>query len=485
MLFFGASPQKLSGVSYLWRNNPYNRMNDMKKSILTAACASAMLAASAQQLTENDLAQIRASFAATPENIALQNAVSNESNLRKLALNRSLQGQIDHLFKYRVAVKGITDQKQSGRCWMFTSMNVLRPDVMKRLGVTDFDFSHNFCYFWDLFEKSNLFLENAIATADRPLTDRDVEFFFKSPIDDGGVWNLFYNVAEKYGVVPREVMPETAHSNNTAQMRSILKELLRRGGIELRGMVHEGAQRDQLTEAKTRTLKEVYRILSLCLGVPPTEFEWRYRTESGEIRTVRTTPQEFYKSCIPDDYNPTDYVMIMNDPTREYYKVYEIGNYRNTVEGINWTYLNLPNEVIKRAAVASIKGGEPMYASCDIVQYDPATGICDPNMFDYRSLFGVSLDMDKRDRILTRQSGSAHAMTLIAVDTDDNERPTKWQFENSWGPGAGHEGYMTFTDAWFDEYMFRLVINRRYLDEKSRKAASGRPEQLPAWDYMF
>ena len=177
--------------------------------------------------------------------------------------------------------------------------------------------------------------------------------------------------------------------------------------------------------------------------------------------------------------------MIMNDPTREYYKVYEISNYRNTVEGINWIYLNLPNDVIKRAAIASIKAGEAMYASCDVKQYDSASGVCDPAMYDYASLFGVRLDMDKKTRILTRQSGSAHAMALIAVDTDENDVPLKWQFENSWGPDAGHKGYMTFTDAWFDEYMFRIVINRRYLDERSRKAADSRPEQLPAWDYMF
>lgn len=295
----------------------------------------------------------------------------------------------------------------------------------------------------------------------------------------------FYNVAGKYGVVPREVMPETAHSNNTSQMRTVLKELLRRGGYELRDLAARGVGTDRLAETKRGVLKEVYRVLALCLGEPPTEFEWRYETTSGEVRTLHTTPLEFYRSCIPDDYDPRSYVMIMNDPTREYYKVYEISNYRNTVEGINWVYLNLPNDVIKRAAIASIKAGEAMYASCDVKQYDSASGVCDPEMFDYASLFGIRLDMDKKARILTRQSGSAHAMALIAVDTDENDLPLKWQFENSWGPDAGHKGYMTFTDAWFDEYMFRIVINRRYLDERSRKAADSRPEQLPAWDYMF
>ncbi|WP_418669027.1 C1 family peptidase [Alistipes putredinis] len=298
----------------------------MKKILLSAVLASAAFVVSAQELTEKDLNEIRSSFVRDPQTIALQNILTNEANLKKLALNRALQGRTDHYFKYRVAVKGITDQKQSGRCWMFTSMNVLRPAVIERLGVADFDFSHNFCYFWDLFEKSNLFLENVLATADRPMTDRDVEFFFKSPVDDGGVWNLFYNVAGKYGVVPREVMPETAHSNNTSQMRTVLKELLRRGGCELRDLAAGGVGADRLAEAKRGILKEVYRVLALCLGEPPTEFEWRYETTSGEVRTLRTTPLEFYRSCIPDDYDPRSYVMIMNDPTREFLYVDDLAN---------------------------------------------------------------------------------------------------------------------------------------------------------------
>lgn len=457
----------------------------MKKTLLALALGTLFLDASAQELTGADLKEIASSFVKDGPTTALQNALTAEANLRKLALNRDLQGKIDHYFKYRVEVKGITDQKQSGRCWMFTSMNVLRPSVMERFGLSEFDFSHNYNYFWDMFEKSNLFLENAVATADRPMTDRDVEFFFKTPVGDGGVWNLFYNVAEKYGVVPREVMPETAHSNNTTYLRSVLNERLRAGGYELRGLAASGADRAKIAAAKIAVLKEVYRVLALCLGEPPAGFEWRYETRDGEVKTLRTTPLEFYRSIVPADYAPDSYIMIMNDPTREYYKVYEIRNYRNTYEGVNWVYLNLPNEAIKRAAIASIKAGEAMYASCDVADYDPVSGVCDPAMYDYGSMFGIDLAMDKKARILTRQSGSAHAMALIAVDTDDNDVPLKWQFENSWGPSAGYEGYMTFTDEWFDEYMFRIVINRKYLDAKSLEAAGTKPEQLPAWDYMF
>ncbi|MBM6891160.1 C1 family peptidase [Bacteroides caecigallinarum] len=457
----------------------------MKKTLFTAALGAMAISAGAQQITETDLKDIQSSFVMDASTKALQNIITNDANLRKLSLNRDIQGETDHYFKYKVDVKGITDQQQSGRCWMFTSMNVLRPSVMKQFNIKEFDFSHNYNYFWDMFEKSNLFLENAIATAGHDMLERDVEFYFRTPVGDGGVWNLFYNIAEKYGVVPQNIMPETAHSNNTTQMRSVLNECLRTGGYELRTMVNSKKSKKEITEAKKNILKDVYRILSLCLGNPPSQFEWRYETSDGEIKTLKTTPKEFYNMIKPENYNPGSYVMIMNDPTREYYKVYEIANYRNTYEGVNWVYLNLPNDVIKKAAISSIKANEAMYASCDVAMYNSADGVCHPEMFDYSSLFGVKLDMDKKARILTRESASAHAMTLMAVDTDENDQPLKWQFENSWGPTAGHNGYMTFTDKWFDEYMFRIVINKKYLDDESSKAAKQKPITLPAWDYMF
>lgn len=460
-------------------------MNRKAIALLLGTCAFGT-AVSAQELTRDQLERIQSSFVKDAPTRALQNILTQQSNLKSLALNHEVDGTVDHFFKYRVNVKGITDQQSSGRCWMFTSMNVLRPSVMEKLDLASFDFSHNYNYFWDIFEKSNLFLENALATADRPMTDRDVEFFFKAPVNDGGVWNLFYNIAEKYGVVPQEVMPETAHSNNTGQMVGVINERLRAGGYALREMKAGGAKAKALQEAKLDILEDVYRVLALCLGEPPVSFEWRYETRSGEVKTLSSTPMDFYRSIIPADYDPKSYIMIMNDPTREYYRVYEIANYRNTAEGINWVYLNLPNDVIKRAALASIQANEAMYASCDVgACYNAKAGVSDPRMYDYESLLGIDLKMDKKARILTRESGSSHAMTLIGVDVDADGVPVKWEFENSWGPSAGHNGYLTFTDDWFDEYMFRLVIHTRFLDEASRKAAATKPVQLPAWDYMF
>ncbi|MBQ1167785.1 MAG: biotin transporter BioY, partial [Bacteroidales bacterium] len=400
----------------------------------------------------------------------------------------------DHLFKYKADVSGITDQQRSGRCWLFTSTNQIRPLVMKKYNLASFNFSNNYCYFWDIFEKANLFLENVIATADRDFDDRAVVTFFRAPVADGGVWNLFYNVVEKYGIVPASVMPETANSNNTSQMLSILSERLRKAGYEIReasavpakGKKAVAQRADKVFAIKMAALKDVYRVLALCLGEPPAEFTWRYQTKDGKIESLSSTPLDFWKEIRPADFGADSYIMIMNDPTREYYKRYEIDNYRNTYEGINWVYLNLPNEDIKAAALASLKAGEPMYASCDVgKQANRATGVLDVNNYDYGSLLGIDLKMDKKARILTRQSGSSHAMLLMACDTDQNDVPTKWQFENSWGPAAGHNGYLTFTDEWFSEYMFRVVINKKYLDAKALEALNTKPVMLPVWDYMF
>lgn len=458
-----------------------------KKSFITASLILACSGVFAQNITDKDLQEIQGSFKKDAATKAIQNVLTNDKNIKENALNRNLQGQIDHYFKYKVNVKGITDQKSSGRCWMFTSMNVLRPQIMEKYHLSNFDFSHNYLYFWDIFEKSNLFLENIISTVEKPMDDRAVTEYFKSPVNDGGVWNLYYNAAQKYGVVPQEVMPETAHSNNTNQMVNLINEKLRMGGFTLREMAQQGKKAKELRTEKNNILKDVYRILALCLGEPPHQFTWRYTDKDGNIKELANyTPKQFYEEITPADYSPENYIMIMNDPTREYYKIYDIDNYRNTQEGINWVYLNLPNEDIKIVALASIKNNEAMYASCDVgKQSNTQTGILDPGMYDYESLLGVKLQMDKKTRILTRQSGSSHAMTLVGCDTDQNDKPVKWEFENSWGSSAGHNGYLTFTDKWFDEYMFRIVIHKKYLNEKAIQALKGKPIHLPVWDYMY
>lgn len=460
----------------------------MKKiALLTCAvliCGSAF----AQTIGSKEIEELKGSFKNDPQTAAIQNILISNKNIKALSLNHKVNSATDNFFKYKVDVKGITDQQSSGRCWMFSSMNDLRPAVIKKYNLDSFDFSHNYSYFWDILEKSNLFLENIIKTAKLPMDDRSVIQYFSSPVGDGGVWSSFYNIAKKYGVVPADVMPETEHSNNTSQMMGIINERLRKGGYDIRIIASSKGKTADMEREKISVLKDVYRVLAICLGEPPAEFTWRFENKDKKIQTVKSTPIEFFKDIVGEDYNTDNYVMVMNDPTREYYKMYEIQEDRNTVEGINWTYLNLPNEDIKKAALAQIKANEAVVASCDVGKQSntkQGSGLLDPGIYDYASLLGINLSMDKKARILTRQSGSSHAMLIVACDTDDNDTPVKWEFENSWGADAGNKGYLTFTDKWFDEYMFRFVINKKYLDSKALECLGQKPALLPIWDYMY
>lgn len=435
-------------------------------------------------LDQKTLEEVESAFSLDNYTRSSMNALTR-NGVKEVAKNHQLAGTVDHYFSHRVNVSGITDQKSSGRCWMFTSLNLLRPKAMERLNVSSFEFSESYLFFWDMFEKANLFLENALASADKPMDDRRVHHYFHSPVADGGAWNSFANLITKYGVVPKEVMPETYTSSNTRWMVRLLNRKLRQQGMELRKLVAEKAGKKDLADAKMSMLKDVYRILALNIGVPPKEFQWRYENKDGNVTALASyTPQSFAQAALPSvDFS--DYVMFMNDPTRPYYQVYEIENYRNVVEGQNWLYINLPNEDLKEMAIASIKDNEAMYASCDVgKQLDSKFGLLAMDNYDFEAIYGLSFAMDKQERILTGDSGSAHGMALIAVDLDENGKSVKWQFENSWGASSGHNGYLTFTDEWFDNYLFRLVVREKYIPKRILKLLDEKPVVLPPWDPM-
>lgn len=437
-------------------------------------------------ITEKNMIEIRKSYdKADPSTKALTNALTN-NDVKKLVLNRENLGGIEHNFKYKVEVKGISDQKKSGRCWMFTSMNVLRPMVIEKYKLSGFEFSHNYLYFWDIFEKANLYLESQIKYANKASDDKQVEWLFKSPVGDGGVWNSFTNLADKYGVVPKAVFPETNSSENTGWMLRIIKRKLRENGLELREMYAKKNKSDKLEARKIEMLGDIYRILSMNLGEPPMEFNYRFADKDGNLSEIKTyTPQSFMTEVL-GEIDFTDHIMLMNDPTREYNKMYEIEYDRNVMEGRNWTYLNLTNEEIKKFALESIKNNKAMYASCDVgKQLNSDIGLSDINNYDFESLYGITFGMTKAQRIQTFESGSSHGMALVAVDVDNNEKPIKWQFENSWGATSGHNGYLTFSDDWFSEYMFRVVVSKEFIDAETLKLLDQKPIMLPPWDPMF
>jgi bleomycin hydrolase len=353
--------------------------------------------------------------------------------------------------------------------------------MIARHDMASFEFSQNYCSFFDLLEKSNLFLQAIIDTRSQAIDSREVEWLLKHPIGDGGQFTGVSNLVMKYGAVPKEAMPETFQSENTRHMRTILSTKLREYALQLRESQPAKAQ-----QLKTAMLTEIYGILVKCLGVPPTEFEWTHRNRKGEVVSTATyTPKSFYEKYIGEALED-NYIMLMNDPTREYGKVYEIEYDRHVYDGDNWLYVNLPIERIKEIAIASIKDNTAMYFSCDVGKFlNRDKGTLDVDNFDYASLFDTSFPMSKEERIRTFASGSSHAMTLIAVDIDSEGNSRKWLVENSWGIKSGYKGCLIMTDKWFDEYMFRLVAERKYVPEDVLNMLSQKPIRLPAWDPMF
>ena len=431
-------------------------------------------------ISEEMLGRIRQGYTGTPEQKAVKNALASNS-IATLAINGENLSMIDTHFSHRVPTKGITNQKSSGRCWLFTGLNVLRAKVIAKYDLPGLEFSQNYNSFYDLLEKSNLFLQAIIDTRDLPKEDRKVDWLFKNPIGDGGQFTGVSNLLMKYGVVPREVMPETFQSENTSQMAMILKWKLREYALELRTL-----KANKAMERKEAMLTEIYRILVECLGVPPTEFEWTRYDKSGKaVSTKKYTPKSFYEEYIGDDLE-NNYIMVMNDPSREYGKVYEIEYDRHVYDGENWLYINLPIERVKELAIASIKDNTAMYFSCDVGKFmDRKKGTLDVKNMDYASLFRTEFPMDKKQRIETYSSGSSHAMTLIAVDLDEAGQPKKWMVENSWGASSGYQGNLIMTDEWFNEYMFRVVIEKKYVPADIMKMLEQKPIMLPSWDPMF
>lgn len=438
-----------------------------------------------EAITQDVLRELSGSYENSATDKAIKNAVS-ANPIKKLVVNQENSATPDTYFSVSVNSKGITDQQNSGRCWMFTGLNVLRAKMISKYNLDEMQFSHVYLFFYDQLEKSNLFLQGVIDTRDRAMDDKTVEWLFRNPLSDGGQFTGVSDLIGKYGVVPKEAMAETYHSNNTTEIAYLMKRKLREFGLQLRDMAAQGKSKEDLEKEKVQQMKTIYRMLVLAYGEPVQSFAWAPKKNGKYTETPKTyTPQSFYKEvCGGEDLNE-NYVMLMNDPSRPFNKVYEIEFDRHAYDGHNWLYLNLPIEDIKEMAIASLKDSTMLYFSCDVGKYLDSRGLLDLKNYDYGSLFNTTFGMDKKQRVQSFDSGSSHAMTLMAVDLDKDGKSTKWKVENSWGASHGFAGHLIMTDEWFNEYMFRLVVNKKYCSKKILKMLEQEPTKLPAWDPMF
>ncbi len=460
-------------------------MNRLLVSFAAAVSVSfAGFAAVSGGISSEMLGRLRSTYENTPSDRALRNAMAATS-IDKIATNANGRVATSAEMSHRVKSRGITDQKSSGRCWLFTGLNVLRSQMMAEHDLPELKLSQSYNFFYDQLEKANLFLRAVIETSSAPMDNRRVQWLFQNPLSDGGQYTGLSDNIMKYGIVPAEVMEESFSANNTSRLRQLLSLKLREDGLSLRKMAESKASKKTIEAETERMLGEIYRILALTIGTPPETFEWTRRDSKGNVIDTRTyTPQEFYRQYAGNDLK-ADYVMLMNDPTRPYHALYEIDLDRHSFDGQNWTYINLPMEEIKKVAISSIKDSTMMYFSCDVGKFfDRDRGLLDLDNYDYESLLGTSFSMNKADRIRTYASASSHAMTLVGVDLDADGAPRRWLVENSWGPGA-NDGHLVITDRWMDEYMFRLVVNRKYVPADVLDVLKQKPTVLPAWDPMF
>lgn len=436
-------------------------------------------------ITNEQLQLFEQRLDANPANAIAMNAVVH-NGVVKSAISYEAFRQQRHEFSVNIKTGEITNQKASGRCWMFAALNVMRFEVMEKLKLETFEFSQSYPLFFDKLEKANYFLENILDTLDEPTGGRLVSFLLTDPMGDGGQWDMFCGLVEKYGVVPKDAMPESSCSSATREMDYYLTLKLREFACTLRTAHQKGAGRQQLLEKKEQMLEEIYKILCICLGKPPKSFCFEARDVDGNfIREAQITPKEFFQKYV--GWNLEDYVSLINAPTRDkpFGKTYSVRYLGSVKEGRPVRYLNLPVEQLKAAAIAQLKDGKPVWFGCDVGKCSiRENGMMDLSVIRADQLFGVSFPLNKAERLDYGHSLMTHAMVFLGVNLDEQGKPNRWRVENSWGKEPGKDGYYVMSDDWFTEYTYQVVVHKKYLSSEALAQLEAEPVMLQPWDPM-
>lgn len=438
-------------------------------------------------MTMEDIAEAREAVARDRTAAIARNAATS-AGVRAAARNPQAVAEATTTFDIQLEQGRICDQERSGRCWMFASLNTMRMRVMRKLGLKTFELSQAYPLFWDKYERCNWFFEHVIATSHEPLDSREMAFLLADPLCDGGQWDMFASLVKKYGVVPKEAMPECAGSRSTGDVDKYLTRLLRAGAKRLREAVAADSDEAALAAVKHELMRDCYRVLSICLGEPPRTFDVRIRNRDNELVASGTyTPQAFFAEFV--DMDVDEYVSVINAPTSDkpYLRSYTVKFLGNVIEDGGVRHVNLPMDALRRAAVAQLRDGLPVWFGSDVDQgFLRDDGVLDPAALDVDGLFGLPIEagLDKAARLDYGESLMTHAMTLQGVNLDESGAPTRWRVENSWGKDHGRDGYDIASDAWFDEYVYQVVVNKKYLTDEERAAYEGEPIELAPWDPM-
>lgn len=434
-----------------------------------------------QSLTE----QFFADYEANRQFAAMENAVTHNGIYASLE-KRSSSVENNPVFSIDLTKDKVSNQKASGRCWMFAALNTFRHKMIAGFQLEDFELSQAHTFFWDKYEKSNWFLEQVLATADQELSSRKVKFLLDVPQQDGGQWDMVVSLFHKYGVVPKAIYPESISSSNSRELNAVLNKLLRQDAQILRDLVAQGETRETIQAKKTALLQEIFNFLAMSLGLPPRTFDFAYRDKDNHYHhDTNLTPQEFYKKYVAIQLD--DYVSIINAPTADkpYGKSYTVEMLGNVVGSRPVRYLNVEMKRLKELAIAQMQAGETVWFGSDVGQSsNRKTGVMAEGMYDFVSGMDIDLHQDKAGRLDYSESLMTHAMVLTGVDLDENGQALKWKVENSWGDKVGDKGYFVASDRWMDEYTYQIVVRKDLLTEEELTAYHAEPTVLAPWDPM-